>query len=69
MAGNAKWVELHTPEEVATEVEALRADDDELRRLMSLGILRPYKFCFEEDLRTEAYNRLTERKGLYGRHA
>ena len=39
MAGNAKWVELHTPEEVATEVEALRADDDELRRLMSLGIL------------------------------
>ena len=53
-------IEIHTPDEVAAEAEVLRADAAEVVRLMWLGVLRTTSF--EEDLRTEAYNRLTEKK-------
>jgi hypothetical protein len=49
--------EIHSPAEVAAEVEVLRADVKEIKRLEAVGYLRGW--CYEEDLRTEAYNRLT----------
>jgi hypothetical protein len=55
-----KIIEIHTPEEIAAEVEVLRADHEEVARLVNLGVLR--YVCFEDDLKTEAYNRLTEKK-------
>lgn len=55
-------IEIHTTEEVAAEVKVLRIDVDEVRRLLHIGVLRPW--CFEEDLRIEAYNRLTLKRLL-----
>jgi hypothetical protein len=49
--------ETHSPAEVAAEVEVLRADAEEIKRLEAVGYLRSW--CYEEDLRTEAYHRLT----------
>jgi hypothetical protein len=49
-----------TDEEVEAEVAKLRADMEEVARLMAAGTLRPV--CFEDDLRAEAHNRLTKRK-------
>ena len=54
-----KIIEIHTPDEVSAEVVVLRADTA-VMRLMQIYVLRPW--CFEEDLRTEAYNRLSAKK-------
>lgn len=59
-AGEMKIIEIHTHEEIEAEVEVLRADVIEVLNLAGLGVLRAH--CFEEDLRTEAYNRLTDKK-------
>lgn len=48
---------IHTNDEITEEVERLRA---ELPSLLAAGIVHP--FFIEEDLKTEAYNRLTEKK-------
>jgi hypothetical protein len=53
-----------TDEEIDAEVELLRADEFEINHLKLACVLRPW--CFEEDLRTEAYNRLMEKKLLMG---
>jgi hypothetical protein len=50
-------VEIHTREEIEAEIEKLRPS---LAMLINDGIIRSW--CIEDDLRVEAYNRLTERK-------
>lgn len=60
--GNVPSVEIHTATEIAAEVDLLRADAVEVEKLTRIGVLRPW--CFEVDLRTEAYNRLTEKKWM-----
>lgn len=52
-----KVVEIHTAAEVDAEVKRLRPES---ARLIEQGIVRVW--CLEEDLRTAAYNRLTEHK-------
>ena len=54
-------LDIHTPDEVNAEVELLWADKTEVEYLMSLGVLRPGP-SLEDDLRIEAYNRLTSKK-------
>jgi hypothetical protein len=52
-----RTVEIHTPQEVDAMVEKLRS---QLPRLLREQIVRP--FCIEDDLRTLAYNTLTDEK-------
>jgi hypothetical protein len=52
-----KVIEIHTAEEIAAEVERLRP---EITQLLLDGAIRPG--CIEDDLKTAAYNRLTEKK-------
>lgn len=53
-----KVVEIHTAAEIDAEVKRLRP---ETARLIEQRMVRVW--CLEDDLRTLAYNRLTERKG------
>jgi hypothetical protein len=55
---DVEFVDIHTHAEVSAEVERLRRDTVELAWLIELGVVRPW--FLEEDLRTEAYNRLTD---------
>lgn len=55
----AKCFDIHTKEEVDAEVERLRP---KLAVLVTEFIIRPW--CLEEDLRREAYNRLTIKKAM-----
>jgi hypothetical protein len=52
-----KFVEIHTAAEIEAEVKRLRP---EIARLIEQGMVRVW--CLEEDLRTLAYNHLSERK-------
>lgn len=52
-----RFVEPHSAAEIEAEVRRLRP---ETARLIEQGMVRVW--CLEEDLRTLAYNHLTERK-------
>jgi hypothetical protein len=60
------YIEIHTAEEITAEVEHMRQQPKLMNGLFINGTLR--RWCLEEDLRTEAYNRLTLKTLLMNRN-
>jgi hypothetical protein len=56
---DVQFIDIHTPAAVSAEVKRLRRNTAEVSYLLHIGALRLW--CLEEDLRTEAYNRLTDK--------